>query len=181
MELPLHVRFNDKRPVVHASLVFMLFLFSSCALLNPNPNRAHLSDKTTPVLKPFTTDYCSEWPDGKSADPKLWADCCFNHDIHYWIGGTQEQRKASDLELKQCVKMTGESLGSFFMYVGVRLGGLPGNARWAWGYGWTVDRKYFELSDDEKIHAAELLKESRHNKNADEKKIISTFIEKNLN
>lgn len=114
-------------------------------------------------------------------NPKQWANCCFNHDIHYWIGGTEEQRKASDLELKECVKMTGESLGSFLMYTGVRIGGRPGNTRWAWGYGWTLDREYFELKNDDKMNAAKLLRESKHNKDADEKKIINTFIEKNLN
>lgn len=180
MELRLRRPFNDKKPAVHASLVFIFLLSSSCALLNPNPNRAQAKETSIPVLETFTTDYCSEWPDGNMDDPKRWASCCFNHDIHYWIGGTEEQRKASDFELKECVKTTGESLGSFLMYTGVRIGGRPGNASWAWGYGWTLDRKYFELSNEDKINAAKLLKESKHNKDADEKKIINTFIEKNL-
>lgn len=66
------------------------------------------------------------------------------------------------------------------MYAGVRLGGRPGNASWAWGYGWTVDRKYFELSSEEKTTATKLLRESKHNEDVDEKNIINTFIEKNL-
>ena len=133
-----------------------------------------------PVLKPFSTDYCSEWPDGKSGQPKLWANCCFSHDLHYWLGGNQEQRKIADLDLRQCVKMTGEQLESYIMYIGVRMAGLPGNAVWAWGYGWTADKEYFELTKKEKIRAAELLKLSIHNKNSEKQKVINLFIENNL-
>lgn len=77
--------------------------------------------------------------------------------------------------------MTGASLSGFLMYIGVRIGGQPGNASWAWGYGWTKDRKYFELNEAEKLRAKTLLKRFNENKNADEEKIISTFIKKNLN
>ena len=163
-----------------APLLLSLLLLSSCALLRPNPNREALAEEASLTLEPFTTDYCSEWPDGEITDPKLWAECCFTHDLHYWLGGTESEREVSDINLQECVKMTGASLNSFLMYIGVRIGGLPGNTSWAWGYGWTKDRKYFELNDEEKLRAKILLEKFNKNKNADEQKIISTFIEKNL-
>lgn len=163
------------------NIVFLFFvlLFSSCALFSPNPNRQE--SKTFLALKPFTTDYCSEWPDGKAANPRQWADCCFTHDLNYWIGGSEAQRKNADQELKSCVKITGETLGSFLMYIGVRIGGHPGNASYAWGYGWTQDRKYSLLSEDEKERAKDLLKSNDHYQNEKERKLVDSFIEGVLN
>jgi hypothetical protein len=161
-------------------LALTLINLSSCAFLNPNPNRKQELANQGLTLRPFTTDYCSEWPDGQITDPKLWADCCFAHDLHYWIGGTVDQRKQSDIELKSCVKNFSDSLNGFLMYMGVRMGGDPGNASYAWGYGWTLDRKYFELAPADKLQARELLKTTQHNDDLKEKAIIDNFIEKNL-
>jgi succinate dehydrogenase flavin-adding protein (antitoxin of CptAB toxin-antitoxin module) len=167
----------------HLAILFsIIFISSSCALLNPNPNRKEPIAELPLTLSPFTTDYCSEWPDGKSTDPKQWALCCFTHDLNYWVGGNEEQRKLADEELKTCVKQTSSnSLNSFLMYIGVRMGGSPGDASYAWGYGWNKDRKYFQLSEDDKKKARELLEISDNNKNVKEKKLIHAFIKKHLN
>lgn len=153
---------------------------SSCAFFSPNPNRQDDLVRQGLNLKPFTSDYCSEWPDGKITDPNQWAECCFTHDISYWIGGTKDERIAADKELKKCVRESSDSLNSFLMYIGVRMGGNPGNASYAWGYGWTQDRDYFELDSGEAQKARDLLLTSDLNKNEQEKGLINVFIEQIL-
>ncbi len=159
---------------------YSLFLFlCSCALLSPNPNRGHHLAIPT-KLTPFATDYCSEWPDGKREDPEQWANCCFTHDLHYWLGGTQEERKKSDEELKECVKISGAAEAGFLMYIGVRLGGEPGDASYAWGFGWTHSRGYSPLEKEERGHAMRLLQHSKYLQKEPERTLINNFIKQNL-
>lgn len=153
----------------------ILLTLSSCAQLNPNPNRGY-SPELPPKLVAFTTDYCSEWPDGKKENPEQWADCCFTHDLHYWLGGTKEERKQSDLALKECVKFSGSTMAGFLMYIGVRLGGEPGDASYSWGYGWTQSRGYSPLTNEEKNRAMELLRLSPYQQKKNEKKLIHAFV-----
>ena len=159
------------------STLLLLLNLSSCALLSPNPNRKSLSSEATLELKPFTTDYCSDFPNGTLSKPNLWADCCFSHDLHYWIGGTEQERQDSDLELKACVKRTGASFDSFLMYMGVRVGGKPGEASYSWGYGWTIKRDYLQVPKNDIKHAIELLKISEHYKKDNTQRLINDFIE----
>lgn len=161
-------------------LLVVVVTLTSCALLNPNPNRKDDLAKNELFLKPFTTDYCSEWPDGKITDPTQWADCCFTHDMSYWIGGSENERITADKELNRCVKNVSDSFNGLLMYIGVRMGGNPGNASYAWGYGWTKDRDYFELDSAEAKKAYQLLEQSEHNKNEKEKELINIFIEQIL-
>ncbi|MBC7712580.1 MAG: hypothetical protein H7177_04550, partial [Rhizobacter sp.] len=88
-------------------LIFFLTTLASCALFSPNPNRESILSTAPVELKPFTTDYCSDWPNGTSDAPYKWGNCCFTHDLHYWIGGTESERKDADKELKACVKNAG--------------------------------------------------------------------------
>ena len=79
----------------------------------------------------FKPDGCSCWPDGD------WLECCVNHDLLYWIGGTREERKDADQELRKCVTEKGHPIVGQVMYLGVRIGGvwwLPTPFRW--GFGW---------------------------------------------
>jgi hypothetical protein len=79
---------------------------------------------------PFKTDGCSMWPNSK------WVDCCVEHDIHYWCGGSSEERRRADRELRDCVRDYASRTASV-MYVGVRIGGGPCQPfPWRWGYGW---------------------------------------------
>lgn len=128
-------------------------------------------------LKSFTSDYCSVWPDGKNEDPTQWAGCCFTHDMHYWIGGTEDEKKASDVGLKECVKLTGASLHSFIMYVGVRIGGKPGDADWAWGYGYNASKGYDKVPVEELEKAKVLLENSEYNQQETTKLLIEKFID----
>ncbi len=79
----------------------------------------------------FRSDGCSCFPDGD------WIDCCVEHDLAYWVGGSREERKNADLELRKCVEGKGHPIIAQIMYHGLRIGGvwwLPTSFRW--GFGW---------------------------------------------
>lgn len=102
-------------------------------------------------LKPFTTDGCSMFPDGNMQNNVKWMECCVRHDYAYWKGGTENDRKKADSELKQCVSELGENNISSLMHWGVRFGGDPYFPTWyRWGYGWPYLRGYRELSETER-------------------------------
>jgi hypothetical protein len=107
-------------------------------------------------LEPFTSDGCSNFPDGIPViDPKRWRICCVTHDVAYWQGGTAEQRKAADTNLGACVGKTASPLLGDAMYLGVRLGGYTGlPLTWRWGYGWKQNRGYKKLSEEEKTQVS---------------------------
>lgn len=50
-------------------------------------------------LSNFTSDGCSLFIDGTFENPELLKDCCFQHDIVYWQGGTKREREVADLDL----------------------------------------------------------------------------------
>jgi len=78
----------------------------------------------------FITDGCSAFPDGD------WVDCCVEHDIPYWCGGSSEQRVAADEAFRQCVAAKKSGWFGQLMEWGVRVGGHPWvPAGWRWGYG----------------------------------------------
>jgi hypothetical protein len=85
----------------------------------------------------FTTDGCSLWPDGD------WVECCVDHDMAYWCGGTCDDRARADAELRDCVAAHGHGGLGRAMYVGVRVGGPPWTPfPFRWGYGWDWPRCY---------------------------------------
>ena len=86
---------------------------------------------------PFTTDGCSMWPnDG-------WVDCCVEHDIAYWCGGTCEDREHADAALRDCVAKDHGAALAWMMYWGVRAGGVPWQPfPWRWAYGWECCHGY---------------------------------------
>jgi hypothetical protein len=102
--------------------------------------RASLDSKQ-PVKQPdfiFTTDGCSRWPDNS------WLACCIVHDIAYWCGGSEQDRKDADQELMQCVNNKMSMMG-YILYHGVRVSGSPWfPAPWRWGYGWDDWPKAYE-------------------------------------
>jgi len=88
-------------------------------------------------LKPFTTDGCSLWIDGTLEQPNLWRHCCVAHDLDYWQGGSEEQRKQSDANIQACVKAAQGPGMADYMYNNVRWGGSPYWMNfYRWGYGW---------------------------------------------
>ncbi len=96
---------------------------------------AEFHGRTPPY--PFTTDGCSMWPnDG-------WVDCCVEHDIAYWCGGTSDDRQRADAALRDCVAKDHSATLAWMMYWGVRVGGVPWQPfPWRWAYGWDCCRGY---------------------------------------
>ena len=88
-------------------------------------------------LKPFTTDGCSLWIDGTPEQPNLWRHCCVAHDLAYWKGGSEDERKAADQAIEACVTQAqGPGMGQY-IYTNVRWGGSPfWPSYYRWGYGW---------------------------------------------
>ncbi len=79
--------------------------------------------------KTFTSDGCTLVPDWKVLD------CCIEHDMDYWCGGSEEERDLSDQIFGQCVREKSEIIGTLY-WIGVRMGSaldLP--TPWRWGYG----------------------------------------------
>lgn len=112
----------------------------------------HLYERPVAVeINDFASDGCSLFPDQSVINTDDWCRCCFEHDIAYWQGGTEEERLAADIALHECVlKSTGDEALAEMMYQGVRLGGSPYFYNWyRWGYGWNYERKYRPLNEDE--------------------------------
>lgn len=102
-------------------------------------------------LLPFSSDGCSSFPDGTTAQNELWLSCCTTHDRAYWKGGSYSQRLKADIDLQECVAQLGEDLVSILMLTGVRVGGTPFlPTTFRWGYGWPYPRAYGKLTDKEK-------------------------------
>lgn len=114
-------------------------------------------------LAPFTTDGCSLFPDGTFSNKMLWLDCCIEHDIAYWKGGTEEDRRNADLMLKDCIcEKTGDGYLAQTVYDAVRLWGSPIFPTWyRWGYGWPYGRPYGTLTREEASQVSARMREFR--------------------
>jgi protein tyrosine phosphatase (PTP) superfamily phosphohydrolase (DUF442 family) len=134
----------------------LLTLLTALVLSWSGPFDAHASD-----LRPFTSDGCSLFPDGTIKDRTKWCDCCLSHDISYWQGGTEEERKKADEILRDCVlERTKDKNLAETMYLGVCAGGHPAFPAWyRWAYGWPYGRRYTPLSEAEKLQVRERLEE----------------------
>lgn len=119
-----------------------------------------LACASTGELRPFTSDGCSRFFDGTPFQRELWKYCCYEHDKRYWRGGTREERRATDRELRSCVDEVQDPVLAFLMYEGVRVGGSPyWPSSYRWGYGWPYGRGYRALGDGEQALADRLLEE----------------------
>lgn len=104
-------------------------------------------------LAPFSSDGCSLFPDGPRQDRSRWCDCCQEHDLAYWQGGSSEERTLADTTLRDCVltKTSNPQLAET-IYLGARAGGHPAFPTWyRWGYGWAYGRSYQPLSAAERL------------------------------
>lgn len=109
-------------------------------------------------LAPFSTDGCSDFPNGTPHEKNLWLNCCIAHDKQYWAGGTEEERAWADHHLEACVAATGEPAIARLMHAGVRVGGSPWwPTPFRWGYGWPYSHGYRALSAQERDEARYLL------------------------
>ena len=125
----------------------LLFLTAGCS-----------SDDT---LSPFRSDGCSLFPDASVITRTDWCSCCFEHDLAYWRGGTEDERELADQRLAACVlERTGNEPFANLMLEGVRFGGSPYFYNWyRWGYGWPYERRYQALTPVEVAEADQLLGE----------------------
>jgi len=91
--------------------------------------------------KEFNTDGCTLWP--QAIFGISWEEACIDHDIKYWVGGSEEERLKADLKLRDDVNRLFPGMGDL-MYWGVRVGGrglkplIPWP--WGWGYGWNAEK-----------------------------------------
>lgn len=92
------------------------------------------------VVHPFVTDGCTFFPDGTRSEPKLWEECCIEHDLHLWAGGTLAARLKTDQRLRECVREKGQAAIAELMYLSVRLGSYsPRKMKGKeWGNAWAV-------------------------------------------
>ena len=125
--------------------ISLVFVFSGCQFTGP------LS------LQPFTTDGCSNFPDGTLSHKQLWLRCCTVHDWKYWAGGSYDERLIADRELRACVNSAGEPAIAELMLAGVSVGGSPWwPTRFRWGYGWPYTHGYSELTAEEQEQVRKL-------------------------
>ena len=142
-------------------LLQSLFLFSVFLVLWGTGFSKEELVKESSILKPFTTDGCSLFPDGTFSDKEKWQDCCIEHDIAYWQGGSEAERLKADLELKRCIfERTGDQVLSDLVYDSVRIWGSPVFPAWyRWGYGWPYGRGYEALNKEEQEQVTQHLRE----------------------
>lgn len=106
----------------------------------------------TSTVKPFFSDGCTLAPDGTFAETNLWRECCEEHDLRFWGGGTQTQRLEADYHLKLCIQhKSNDMIATLFMW-GVQLGSLSPLKFESkkWGNAWEhKNPSYFQLTKSE--------------------------------
>ena len=107
------------------------------------------------IIREFSTDGCSRFPDRSMISNHDWCHCCVVHDLAYWRGGSAKERLVADESLRECVeRSTANPALADVMYAGVRAGGGPYFfTSYRWGYGWPFGRLYRELSPEERAAA----------------------------
>lgn len=150
---------NSNKSYPHSEAFYKHLLATFvCFLVSLGVSQAQAQQVNT--LKPFTSDGCSMSPDssGLDADHKdNLLHCCVTHDVSYWQGGTQAQKKAADAQLYLCIKDASNEVVATIYYEAVRYFGisqLP--TPFHWGYGWTTNRGYTPLNQQEQQKVDEL-------------------------
>ena len=89
--------------------------------------------------KPFVYDGCTFFVD--SFFTSDFTQSCLRHDMAYWRGGTDEERKVADTKLKAEIQKEGlfGNIVAYPAYLAVRLFGdsfLTRSVNAHWGFGW---------------------------------------------
>ncbi len=110
------------------------------------------------LVRPFATDGCTFFVNGTLDQPELWKDCCLEHDLHLWAGGSTESRNRTDLRLRDCVTEKGQPDIAALMYAGVAMGRhsgvkIPGKQ---WGNAWAVPAYHKLTLEQVKLIEADL-------------------------
>ena len=121
----------------------------SCAWPNTSVVEENLKGAAL-ELKPFFTDGCTMFIDGPRDQPELWRNCCVEHDLRFWFGGSAEDREVTDLRLKSCVEKVAGAYWANLIYYGVKTGQLSSiKSKTHWNWGWKQKREYGPLSAEE--------------------------------
>ncbi len=124
----------------------------------------------------FETDFCTMFVEGTKENPELWKDCCIEHDLRYWFGGSSKDQDLADERLKACVEKKGEKTWAIIMYNAIRLGHYsPVKHKYQWSWGWITKREKKALNAEEKeLVKSEILKLNYSND------FLQNFIKNNL-
>lgn len=128
-------------------IVISSFLFSSCLFAGGVAQE----DTEVKIERAFLTDGCTGWIDGTRKYD--WSHCCEKHDLQMWAGGSKENRKKADKELKACIKEASNGFHAWVMGAGVFIGGLSPIKIESkkWGNAWGKNAGYFELTPEQII------------------------------
>lgn len=115
-------------------------------------------------LQPFVTDYCTAYAEGTSSNPNQWKHCCVEHDLYFWAGGSMQDRKLADINLRDCVAETGAIVQSQLIYAAVTIGGQsPIRFKTKqWGHAWPGRVRYQSLTEKETAAAIHYIDEIHH-------------------
>ncbi|MGI8467542.1 MAG: FAD-binding oxidoreductase [Pyrinomonadaceae bacterium] len=116
------------KKIILASFIFALAAISSSAQTKSN---SALSAQTFP--ENLKSDGCTHFPNGD------YLDCCVQHDLAYFKGGSWKERWRADGQLRKCVAAKNgwwhKPLAPV-MWSGVRIGGVPFlPTKFRWGFG----------------------------------------------
>lgn len=157
-------------------LFIFSFVFSSCLFAGGTPQK----DTELKIERPFITDGCTGWIDGTRK--YNWSHCCQKHDLQMWAGGSKENRKKADHELKSCIKEASNGFHAWVMGAGVFIGGLSPIKIESkkWGNAWGKNAGYFTL-DEEQIRMLEdsMFSDQTHYSNEEILKFIQELRELN--
>jgi len=156
----------------------IVLLCSSCLFAD---TKAPIDTSDFKIERPFITDGCTGWLDGTRK--YNWSHCCHKHDLQMWAGGSKNNRKMADRELKSCIKKASNGFHAFVMGAGVFIGGLSPIKIQSkkWGNAWGADAGYFQLNADQ-IRDLEdsLFSDQTHYSNLEVLKFIEELKESNL-
>ena len=113
-----------------------------------------------PRLAPFRTDGCTLLPEQSPGGTHNWRDCCIQHDLDYWKGGSEDERLASDQRLHDCIlRKTDNPEFAKLVFETVKETGRPDYPTWyRWGYGWNYLRPASPLTPAEQAMVTERMK-----------------------
>ena len=121
-----------------ASTIVVLFLlkidqeFQPDDLAKLQQQARSMTERNVP--NEFTTDACTMFPN--KIDGIDLTDICIEHDMAYWAGGTEEQRRMADIKMRKAVSEKSKFLGEIMYF----LSRITGNAKCPfpqkWGYGY---------------------------------------------
>lgn len=112
-------------------------------------------------LRPIQYDGCTLFAEGTVTDPLKWDHCCFEHDVHYWAGGSKERRLEADRQIRHCFREVGEVALAEVVYAAIRAGSLypfPFRGQ-QWGNAWNRARNYRCLTADDLYLITEHIKQ----------------------